>query len=415
MKFSFVVFILFNMGNVFAAGHGDFMMNADSSVPVNDEVGSIINQHALSNEAGLGILRVDPYFADLDGIELNQIKSNNYTLYGGLGFFYCRQEMGVLKITKVVGGGPAYKSSIKAGDLISAVNGVAVSKLSAEDIDAVLQGSPGTVVRLTFQGAGASEVVELTLVSERVLLETVNPMLFEQKIGYLALSKILEQTPVQLKNAFSRLTDKAGGQLNGVILDLRNNLGGSLSSAVQVADMFLEDGKIITSILERSDKIKNLYTASSGDIASGVPIVILINGYTASASELIAGALQDNGRAIVVGSKSYGKDTIQTLHELHDGGAIKLTTARYLTPVGRSVRGIGIQPDLVVDDDSNIFSIATKWFTQNSEPQRKCTFNDLNVTYDPQIKVALDLLSSGMARKSLNNKDFLKKLEPSSH
>src|SRR5690349_10814961 len=210
-----------------------------------------------------------------------------------------------------------------------------------------MRGERGTLVKLTIRREGAERPIEMSLTRDVTRPQVVRFRIEGNDIGYIRLTSFNEQTDTALRRALTSLRQQAGTTLKGLVLDLRNNPGGLLDQAVQVSDDFLNQGEIVSTRARRPEDAQR-WNARSGDIAEGLPIVVLVNGGSASASEIVAGALQDHRRAIVLGTKSFGKGSVQTVMPIRDAGAIRLTTARYYTPSGRSIQNTGIEPDIEV-------------------------------------------------------------------
>jgi len=260
-------------------------------------------------------------------------------------------EGGKVTVVSPIDGAPAERAGILPGDIVSAVDDVPVT---AEDVAASvarMRGEAGTTVTLDVQRAGSEAPLKFALTRTELHVKTVQSEYLGNGLGYVRLSSFAESTEAELEQAAHDLTAAAGrDELLGLVLDLRSNPGGLLDSAVQVADTFLDGGVIVTGT-GRMRKAQFEQSADAGDLLEGVPTVVLVNAASASASEIVAGALQDHHRARIVGDKTYGKGSVQTVMPLGEGSALKLTTSRYLTPSGRSINGTGIEPDVVVHSD----------------------------------------------------------------
>jgi len=338
----------------------------------------------------------DPYFEELSADEFNAFKSKQYSKQGELGFKYCVTDNGSIIISDVYNADLSRLYGLEMGDLILAVNDVDVLELSSEAIEASLNVPPGQLVELKVHLKGHNAAKTLVLESQRALIQTVTGRVVDERIGYICLSSFLPQTPVDLRKELARIEKQTGSRLQGWIFDVSDNLGGNLEAAVESADLMMDDG-IIASILDNDGKVKNLYSASPGDASLGLPIIVLINNHTASAAELMVAALKDNKRALIFGARSFGKDTIQTTHELQNGGAIKRTTARYLTPLSQSISLLGIQPDIVSSDQgSPLDFIARLTDCWSAEKKIKCADQgeEALIEHDATIKKAVYLLKS---------------------
>jgi carboxyl-terminal processing protease len=287
---------------------------------------------------------LDPHSAYMDPDEWHEMQLDTQGHFGGLGMTVTAAD-GVLKVIAPLDGTPAAQAGIKAGDLITSVDGKTVEGLTLEEAVDKLRGPPGTDVRLTIERHGDTSPIVLTLVRKVIQMQVVTSRR-DGDIGYVRLTMFNDDTDRGLRAALAGFR-KSGGRLAGLVIDLRNNPGGLLTQAVAVADDFLQGGEIV-STRGRQPADDHAWYAKPGDLSGGIPIVVLINDGSASASEIVAGALQDDGRAVLLGTRSFGKGSVQTLLPLDNGGAIRLTTARYFTPDGRSIQDEGIVPDVVV-------------------------------------------------------------------
>lgn len=336
----------------------------------------------------------DPYFEELSADEFNAFKSKQYSKQGELGFKYCVTDKGDIVVSDIYDADLSRLYGLETGDLILAVNDVDVLDLSNEALEASLNAPPGQIVKLKTHHKGIDDAKTLVLESRRALIKTVTGRVVGEQIGYIRLSSFLPQTPMDLRKQLAHIKKQTGSRLQGWIFDLRDNLGGNLEAAVQSADLIMDDG-IIASILDNNGKVKNLYSASPGDAALGLPIILLINSHTASAAELMVAALKDNKRALILGTRSFGKDTIQTTHELQNGGAIKLTTARYLTPSGQSISSLGIQPDIVSSDRGSPLDFIVRLMGLSADKKLKCAdqeHEEALMEHDATINKAVNLL-----------------------
>ena len=292
---------------------------------------------------------LDQHSTFLDAEDYEDIRISTTGNYTGVGLDV-NLDGGKVTVVAPLEGAPAERAGILPGDVVSAVDDVPVN---ADDIAASvarMRGAPGTSVTLDVVRAGNATPLHFALTRSEVHVKTVQSEYLGNGLAYVRLSSFAESTAPDLERAARELTAAAGDELLGVVLDLRSNPGGLLDSAVQVADAFLESGLIVSGT-GRMRKAQFEQSADAGDVLEGVPTVVLVNSQSASASEIVAGALQDHKRARIVGEKTYGKGSVQTVMPLGEGSAIKLTTSRYLTPSGRSINGSGIEPDVVVHSD----------------------------------------------------------------
>jgi carboxyl-terminal processing protease len=266
--------------------------------------------------------------------------------FGGLGI-EVTMENGLVKVVSPIDDTPAAHAGLKPGDFITAIDGDQVMGLSLNEAVEHMRGPVNSDVKLSIRREGR-DPFDVTLKRAVVKIQSVKSRLEGQDIGYIRITSFNEQTDSGLQNAIKSLKSQAGDKLAGIVLDLRNNPGGLLDQAIAVSDAFLDKGEIVSTRGRRAEDAQR-YNARPGDITNGLPIVVLINGGSASASEIVAGALQDQHRAVLLGTRSFGKGSVQTIIQLPGHGAIRLTTARYYTPSGRSIQAKGIEPDIVVE------------------------------------------------------------------
>jgi carboxyl-terminal processing protease len=293
---------------------------------------------------------LDQHSTFLDAEQYEDIRISTTGHYTGVGLDV-NLDGGKVTVVAPLAGAPAERAGILPGDVVAAVDDVPVDSDDVEASVARMRGAPGTSVTLDVLRAGSVSPLRFALTRSEVHVQTVQSEYFGNGLGYVRLSSFAEDTAADLEQAARDLTAAAGReQLLGLVLDLRSNPGGLLDAAVQVADAFLESGVIVSGV-GRMRRAQFEQAADAGDPLEGVPMVVLVNSASASASEIVAGALQDHGRARLVGETTYGKGSVQTVMPLGEGRAIKLTTSRYLTPSGRSINGSGIKPDVVVRAD----------------------------------------------------------------
>jgi carboxyl-terminal processing protease len=288
---------------------------------------------------------LDPHSNYLNSKNFNDMKVQTRGEFGGLGI-EVSMENGLVKVVSPIDDTPAAHAGLKPGDLITHLDGNAVQGLTLPEAVEKMRGPVNSDINLTIRREG-QEPFDVKLTRAIIKIQSVRSHL-EGNIAYIRVTSFNEQTDVGLNNAMKNLKQQANNKLIGVILDLRNNPGGLLDQAVAVSDAFLEKGEIVSTRGKRAEEAQR-YNARPGDIASGLPVAVLINGGSASASEIVAGALQDHHRAVLIGTKSFGKGSVQTIIPLAGHGAMRLTTARYYTPSGRSIQARGIDPDIVVE------------------------------------------------------------------
>src|ERR1700732_2282999 len=289
---------------------------------------------------------LDPHSNYLNSKNFNDMKVQTRGEFGGLGI-EVSMESGLVKVVSPIDDTPAAHAGLKPGDLITHLDGTPVQGLTLPEAVEKMRGPVNSEITLTVRREG-QEPFDVKLTRAIIKIQSVRSHLEGNNIAYVRVTSFNEQTDVGLNNAMKNLKQQANNKLIGVILDLRNNPGGLLDQAVAVSDAFLEKGEIVSTRGRRADDAQR-YNARPGDIATGLPIAVLINGGSASASEIVAGALQDHHRAILLGTKSFGKGSVQTIIPLPGHGAMRLTTARYYTPSGRSIQAKGIDPDIVVE------------------------------------------------------------------
>ena len=299
---------------------------------------------------------LDPHSAFLSKDEFKELRIGTTGKFGGLGIEITADE-NYIKVITPIDDTPAMKAGIKAGDLIVKVGETDLKDMPIGDAVKLMRGKPGTKVTITVMRKGVQSPVVYEIKREIIISKGIKTKLFGDDIGYLRLSNFQSNSTNDLKSAFFKLNKKANMGLNGLIIDLRNNPGGVLGSAVGISDLFLPNGKIVETKGRSLNSVLK-YSATPQDITNGMPMIVLVNEGSASASEIVAGALQDNKRATILGTKSYGKASVQTIQELSDGSALKLTTAKYFTPLGRDIHENGITPDIVVElSEKDVFDL----------------------------------------------------------
>ena len=289
---------------------------------------------------------LDPHSSYLNPESLQEMQVQTKGEFGGLGIEVTMEE-GVVKVVTPIDGTPAAEAGLQPGDLIINLDGEPVLGLSLNDAVDKMRGEVGTSIRLTII-RGGGDPFEVVLKRSVIEVKSVRWELEEGAIGYVRISSFSEKTDSGLRDAIAALQKASDNKLSGVVLDLRNNPGGLLDQAISVTDDFLERGEVV-STRGRDPEAAERWNAQAGDLIVGKPIIVLINGGSASASEIVAGALQDHRRAVLIGTRSFGKGSVQTIVPIPNHGAIRLTTARYYTPSGRSIQGKGIDPDILVE------------------------------------------------------------------
>jgi carboxyl-terminal processing protease len=309
-----------------------------------------VDDHQLLQAAIRGMVSsLDPYSAYLDGEEYDEIKISSSGQYSGVGIEVSMED-GQVVVVAPFEGSPAAEAGIRTGDVIASIDGVAVNTTTLADTIGRMRGKEGTSVKIGILREGLSEPLQFTLKRSRVQLHSVKSELLEPGYGYVRISQFSETTGEEVTKAVRSLRKSNGAPLKGLVLDMRNNPGGVLEAAVAVADAFL-DGGVIVSARGRTPESKFEMSATPGDELSGAPIVVLVNGGSASAAEIVAGALKDHHRATLMGRTTFGKGSVQTVMPLSGDRAIKLTTSLYYTPSGVSINHRGIAPDIELERD----------------------------------------------------------------
>ena len=290
---------------------------------------------------------LDPHSSYLAADDAAEMREQTRGEFGGLGI-EVTQEEGWVKVVTPMDDTPAFEAGIESGDFITHVDGESLLGLTLNDAVELMKGPVGSEIIITVVREGTDEPFDVSIIRDTIKLTAVRARA-EGKTVVMRVSTFNDQTFPNLRDGLKEVVDELGGmeEVDGFVLDLRNNPGGLLTQAIKVSDAFLEKGEIV-STRGREVQDSERYNAEAGDLADGKPVVVLINGGSASASEIVAGALQDHRRAIVVGTKSFGKGSVQTVMPLRSDGAMRLTTARYYTPSGRSIQALGVSPDIVV-------------------------------------------------------------------
>ncbi|WP_138934884.1 S41 family peptidase [Roseovarius arcticus] len=290
---------------------------------------------------------LDPHSSYLPPEDAEDMQVQTRGEFGGLGI-EVTQEEGFVKVVSPIDGTPAFNAGVESGDYITHVDGESVLGLNLDEAVDMMRGPVGSEIVITLVREGEAEPFDLSIIRDTIKVTAVRART-EQKSVVLRVSSFSDQTYANLEEGLAEEIEKAGGidKVNGIVIDLRNNPGGLLNQAIKVSDAFLEKGEIV-STRGRDPQDGERFNATPGDLAQGKPIVVLINGGSASASEIVAGALQDHHRAVVVGTRSFGKGSVQTVMPLRGDGAMRLTTSRYYTPSGRSIQALGVSPDILV-------------------------------------------------------------------
>lgn len=288
---------------------------------------------------------LDPHSSYLNEDSFRDMQVQTRGEFGGLGI-EVTMEQGLVKVVSPIDDTPAARAGIKAGDFITHLDSKPVLGLSLSEAVDQMRGRVGSDIVLTIRREG-EEAFDVTVTRDVIRIQSVRSRVEGNDVGYLRITTFNEQTHPGVQREMAKLRDELGERMSGIVLDLRNNPGGLLDQAILVSDDFLERGEIVSTRGRDPDNVQR-HAATEGDLAKGLPIVVLVNGGSASASEIVAGALQDHRRAIVVGTKSFGKGSVQTIQPVPGHGAMRLTTAKYYTPSGRSIQQTGIEPDIMI-------------------------------------------------------------------
>ncbi|HIL93635.1 MAG TPA: S41 family peptidase [Cycloclasticus sp.] len=362
-----------------------------------------VSDHDLLENAIKGMLTgLDPHSTYLDKKAFKDLREGTRGEFGGLGI-EVGMEDGFVKVIAPIDDTPAFQSGVEAGDLVIRLNEKSVKGMTLSDAVKIMRGKPGTDITLTIIRDGEPKPLKISITRAIIKVVSVKNRLLEPGYGYVRIASFQTRTGKNLHEAISKLKKESeNSELKGLVLDLRNNPGGLLNAAVAVSDAFLEKGLIVYTE-GRIEHSKMSFKAGPDDILNGAPIVVLVNGGSASASEIVAGALQDHKRAVIMGQQSFGKGSVQTILENNrGGGAIKLTTARYFTPSGRSIQAEGITPDVVLSKvkieklDDDFISIKEKDLTKHLEnpdgEEKKTGEIDRPLNKDYPLNEALNLL-----------------------
>ncbi|MBC7075339.1 MAG: S41 family peptidase [Syntrophomonadaceae bacterium] len=291
----------------------------------------------------------DPYSKYLDKETWEEFKIRLEAKFGGIGVYVLRDDQGRLKIVSPIPGTPAYKAGLKHGDIIIRINGENATGMSQDEAVHLMRGDPGTQLQLGIYRESEGREYDFKIIREIINVPSVEDKIIDNgyRIGYIRLNQFHSRSAREMSDSLNKMLEQS--KIEGLVLDLRDNGGGDFEAAVSIAGIFLDDKEIVSVVDAQGNK--TVHRASPGKL--DIPMVVLVNQNSASASEILAGALQDNKRAQLVGEKTYGKGLVQTIYSLYDGGALKLTTQKYFTPDGTDINEIGITPDYVVKNDPN--------------------------------------------------------------
>jgi len=341
-----------------------------------------------------GTLRgLDPHSSFLDADMYREMQVETSGVFRGLGIEITLRD-DVLTVVSPIDGTPAYRVGIQSGDRIVKIEGLTTKDMQLTDAVKRMRGKPGTKIIISIMREGFTEPKDFEITREQIHVQSVRAVLLEPGIEYIRLRQFQEQTAQDMEAALDKFTKN--GKIQGLVLDLRNNPGGLLTSAVEVSERFIEAGKLVVYTEGRVRNQNMRFQANAKRVYSDFPIVVLVNQGSASASEIVAGALQDHGRAVVLGTQTFGKGSVQTIIPLSDGSGLRLTTAKYFTPKGRSIHGKGLTPDIIVEVPKVTAAAAPAEQPAPGKPsgQTVDTKTQDDLKRDPQLQRALDLLKA---------------------
>ena len=323
---------------------------------INKEYVDDINQSESMDSAINGLLQsLDPYSAYMSPQIFNEMQTETSGEFGGLGI-EVSMESGVVKVISPIDDTPASRSGIKAGDYIVKIDNTQVQGKSLSEAVELMRGPVGTSIELTIRRRGEKKALNFIIVREIIEIQSVKADVLEKNVGYIRLTSFNENSGEQIKEKIKELENKK--KVKAYILDLRNNPGGLLSQAIRITDYFLDNGEIVSTKSRKASENKKWF-AKEGDLTKGKTLIVMINYGSASASEIVAGALKDHKRAILIGENSFGKGSVQSIIPLKNNGAIRLTVAKYYLPSGKSISEVGVSPDIEIDEESDDFQIKT--------------------------------------------------------
>ena len=323
---------------------------------INKEYVDEIDQSESMDSAINGLLQsLDPYSAYMSPEIFDEMQTETSGEFGGLGI-EVSMESGVVKVISPIDDTPASRAGIKAGDYIVKINDTQVQGKSLSEAVDLMRGPVGSAIELTIRRRGEKKALTFNIVREVIQIQSVKAELIEENIGYIRLTSFNENSGSQIKKKINQF--EKGNNIKSYILDLRNNPGGLLSQAIKISDFFLENGEIVSTKSRKASENRKWF-AKPGDLTNGKTLIVLINYGSASASEIVAGALKDHKRAILLGESSYGKGSVQSIIPLKNDGAIRLTVAKYYLPSGKSISEVGVSPDIEISEETDDFRIKT--------------------------------------------------------
>tara|TARA_B100001057_G_C22775850_1_gene921526 strand:+ start:406 stop:1548 length:1143 start_codon:yes stop_codon:yes gene_type:complete len=362
------IYFVFGFSVIFIISFLNFVNSAENNIyqkidlfgevleKINKEYVDEINQSESMDSAINGLLQsLDPYSAYMSPEIFNEMQTETSGEFGGLGI-EVSMESGVVKVISPIDDTPASKAGIKAGDYIIKIDDEQVQGKSLTEAVDLMRGPVGSSISLTIRRIGQKKALNFDIVREIIEIRSVRAELLKKDIGYIRLTSFNENSSTQIKNQIKKF--EKDQKASSYILDLRNNPGGLLSQAIKISDFFLDNGEIVSTKSRKVSENRKWF-AKRGDLINGKTLIVLINYGSASASEIVAGALKDHKRAIILGENSYGKGSVQSIIPLENKGAIRLTVAKYYLPSGKSISEVGVSPDIEINEESDLFRIKT--------------------------------------------------------
>jgi carboxyl-terminal processing protease len=358
--FIFIVISIFSLNKAYGANEDIYKkidLFSEVLEKINKEYVEEIDNSETIDAAINGVLQsLDPYSSYMSPEIFNEMQTETSGAFGGLGI-EVGMESGVVKVISPIDNTPASEAGVKAGDYIVKIDGIQVQGKSLTEAVELMRGPVGTDIEITVRRRGIKKALIFNITRKIIEIQSVKSKIIDKEIGYIRLTQFNENSSSQVKNEINELKKKEN--LKGYIFDLRNNPGGLLSQAIKISDFFLDNGEIVST--KSRKKLENRkWFAKKGDLIDGKPLIIITNYGSASASEIVAGALKDHKRAIIIGENSYGKGSVQSIIPLKNKGAIRLTISKYYLPSGKSISEVGVTPDIEVIEESENFKINTK-------------------------------------------------------
>ena len=369
IKKSFIIifFLIISLQKVFSANENIYEkidLFGEVLEKINQEYVDEVDQSKIMDSAINGLLQsLDPYSVYMSPESFGEMQTETSGEFGGLGI-EVSMEAGVVKVISPIDGSPASREGIKAGDYIVKINEIQVQGKSLMEAVELMRGPIGSSIEITVRRRGVKKALIFNITREIIEVQSVKAELINKNVGYIRLTSFNENSSKQIKTKIKSLNKNK--ELIGYVLDLRNNPGGLLSQAIKISDFFLENGEIVSTKSRQSSENRKWF-AKKGDLTNGTTLIVLINYGSASASEIVAGALKDHKRAIIIGENSYGKGSVQSIIPLKNKGAIRLTIAKYYLPSGKSISEVGVTPDIEIIEESEKFKI-------NSETDNQLNF-----------------------------------------